>query len=236
MTVHDSFYEQVETYEAPVERHARFLAAYRDHRAAVGDRPLNILDVGCGEHAVLRDGIDPRDTYYGMDVKDSISAELEHYASADLMETDLADVFPGVEFDVIFCGEVIEHVFSPDRLLRQLASVTRADGLIVLSTPNLAYWVNRILLPLGVNPLFVENSAERVLGRRLRRLGQGNPTQGHVRLFTHRAMLDLLARERFEVLETQSVPVWNFPGDRLMIRLSVHLGPDTIYLLRPPRS
>ncbi len=233
--VHTEFYEQVATYDRPVERHDVFLEAYRRQRARAR-RPLAVLDVGCGEHAVLGEGITAPDTYFGTDVKESIAAELEHYASLDLDRDELSSAFPSQRFDVIFCGEVIEHVFSPDRLLRQLASIAADDGIIVLSTPNLAYWVNRILLVLGFNPLFVENSADVVLGRRFKRLGQGNPTQGHIRLFTHRALLDLLARERFTVLDITSVPVWNLPGDRLVCRLSPHFGPNTVYVLEPPHA
>jgi len=233
-SVHAEFYEQVETYERPVERHGVFLDAYREHRARLG-RSLDVLDVGCGEMAVLGEGIVAEDRYYGMDVKQDITAPLERYASLDLDRDELANAWPGKQFDVIFCGEVIEHVFSPDRLLQQLASVARPDSLIIVSTPNLAYWVNRILLVLGISPLFVENSSHVVLGRRSKRLGQGNPTQGHLRLFTHRAMLDLLERERFTVRGVRSVPVWKrIPGDRLMMRISPNFGPNTVYLLAPP--
>ncbi len=233
MSTHAEFYEQVATYERPVERHVVFLDAYRSHRASAPEG-IDVLDVGCGEFAVLGQGIEPGDRYHAVDVKETISVPLERYAPIDLDREDLADAFPGTTFDVVFCGEVIEHVFSPDRLLRQLASVLRPGGLLVLSTPNLAYWVNRGLLVLGISPLFVENSAEAVLGRRLKALGQGNPTQGHVRLFTHRAMLDLLARERFTVLGVRSTPVWNLPGDRLVCRYAPHLAPVNTYLLRPP--
>lgn len=233
MSAHAEFYEQVETYAEPVERHARFLAAYTAHRRALG-RPLDVLDIGCGEHAVLAKGLVAEDRYFGVDVKEDISANLERYASLDIDREELDSAWPGQRFDVIFCGEVIEHVFSPDRLLRQLASVSHADTLIVLSTPNLAYWLNRLLLVFGVNPMFVENSSEVVLGRRSRRLGQGNPTQGHIRLFTNRAMRDLLAKEGFELLGLSSVSVWGVPGERLLCRLAPSLGPDTIYLLRPP--
>ena len=132
MSTHTDFYESVETYAEPVERHALFLEAYREHRRAVGGGELDVLDVGCGEHAVLRSGIDGRDRYFGVDVKANISAPLEHYASLDLDRDSLAAAWPEQRFDVIFCGEVIEHVFSPDRLLRELASVMHARSLLVL--------------------------------------------------------------------------------------------------------
>jgi SAM-dependent methyltransferase len=234
VTTHSEFYERVETYEQPVERHEVFIDAYRAHRKRFPGRAIDVLDVGCGEYAVLRKGIDPADRYFGIDVKADISVPLDRYASLDLGRDELREAWPGQIFDVVFCGEVIEHVFSPDRLLRQLASVMHDESLLVLSTPNLAYWVNRILLPLGLNPLFVENSSETVLGRRFKALGQGNQTQGHLRLFTHRAMRDLLARERFRVVGARSVSVWRLPGDRLIARFFPHFGADSIFFLQRP--
>jgi SAM-dependent methyltransferase len=234
MTTHSEFYERVETYEKPIKRHRLFLDSYRAHRRRLGNRALDVLDVGCGECALLSRDIQHPDRYYGIDVKAEISVPLDRYASLDLDRDELNRAWPGQLFDVVFCGEVIEHVFSPDRLLRQLASVMHEESLLILSTPNLAYWVNRILLPLGLNPLFVENSSEAVLGRRFRALGQGNPTQGHIRLFTHRAMRDLLERERFRIVAASSVPVWRFPGDRLISRFFPHLGADSIFLLQRP--
>lgn len=233
LTTHAEFYEQVGTYGEPVERHAIFLEEYRRH-ARSGTEPLDVLDVGCGEHAVLARGVDVRDRYHGMDVKERIAADLDRYSSLDLNEEPLVDAFPGTTFDVIFCGEVIEHVFSPDRLLRQLASVMHDDSTLVLSTPNLAYWVNRLLLLAGINPLFVENSSEVMLGRRSKALGQGNATQGHIRLFTHRAMMDLLAREGWRIVRVRAAPVWNLPGDRLVCRFLPHLAPNPVYVLRRP--
>lgn len=234
MSTQAEFYEQVETYERPVARHKLFIDAYLEHRKSVVGRPVDVLDVGCGEFAVLSEDIVDGDNYFGIDMKQDISVPLDHYASIDLDQEQLASAFPDQKFDVIFCGEVIEHVFGPDRLLRQLATVMREDSLLVLSTPNLAYWVNRILLPLGISPLFVENSAEVNLGRRFKAIGQGNPTQGHLRLFTHRAMLDLIEREKFRLQGAESVSVWKLPGDQLIANLSPKLGPNSVFYLKRP--
>jgi len=227
---HADFYRQVETGEEINARLQVFLDEYRAHRARLG-RPVSVLDVGCGTHAVLHRQVDPADAYTGVDVKPEIEAPIPRYAQVDLNEEDLSAALGGDTFDVVFCGEVLEHVFSPDRLLRQLRAVLGPDGLLILSTPNLAYWVNRLLLLAGISPLFVENSAEVKLGRRTRLLGQGNETQGHIRLFTHRAALDLIAREGFHVVGLRSVAFWNLPVDRLIARLSHKLAPINVYLL-----
>ena len=120
-------------------------------------------------------------------------------------EQSLGEAVAGRRFDVVFCGELIEHVFSPDALLDDLRSVLAGDGLLVLSTPNLGYWVNRILLVAGISPMFLENSATVKLGRRFKALGNGNPTQGHLRVFTYRAMKELLDLRGFALARTQGV-------------------------------
>jgi 2-polyprenyl-3-methyl-5-hydroxy-6-metoxy-1,4-benzoquinol methylase len=47
-------------------------------------------------------------------------------------------------FDVIFAGEVIEHVAHPDEFLRKLATVVRPGGAIVMTTPNGRHFRNRL--------------------------------------------------------------------------------------------
>ena len=87
---------------------------------------------------------------------------------------------------------MIEHVYSPDDLVEDLKRILRPDGLLLLSTPNLGYWLNRLLLLVGISPLFLENSSRTKLGRRTTHLGQNNSTEGHIRLFTYGAMRDFL--------------------------------------------
>lgn len=234
MTTHADFYEQVWTYTELTARHKLFLDEYRRHRGTLGGRGLDVLDVGCGKHAVLGSGIVADDRYWGVDVIDAPQVELERYAKVDLNDERLLDKLGGQQFDVIFCGEVLEHVFSPDKLLRDLKDLMHDGSLLVLSTPNIAYWVNRLLLLAGFSPLFLENSSDVNLGRRTRFLGQGNPTQGHIRLFTYPAVLDLLEREGLELLRARGVLVWNFPPDRLICRFSRRLAPDIVYMLRKP--
>jgi hypothetical protein len=234
MTTHADFYEQVWTYTELTARHELFLAEYRKHRAALGGRTLDVLDVGCGKHAVLRSGIVGNDRYWGTDVIEAPQVELDRYTQIDVNSERMWDRLGSQQFDVIFCGEVLEHVFSPDKLLRDLSDLMHDESLLILSTPNIAYWVNRLLLAAGFSPLFLENSSDVNLGRRTRFLGQGNPTQGHIRLFTYDAVLDLLKREGLELIRAQGVLVWNFPPDRLICRFSRRLAPDIVYMLRRP--
>jgi SAM-dependent methyltransferase len=133
---------------------------------------------------------------------------------------------------VIFCGEVIEHVYSPDDLVEDLKRLMRPDGILLLSTPNLGYWVNRLLLAVGISPLFAENSSRVKLGRRTKFLGQNNPTEGHLRLFTYGAMRDFLKLQGLHLIRTRATPVWNFPPDRIVCKLSKSLAPSNTYVIQ----
>lgn len=208
------------------------LAEYRRYRQSL-NRSLILLDVGCGSKALLARHKAQDDVYHGCDFPANVRGNVDYYWSLDLNTTSVAETAPnGTRYDVIFCGEVLEHLFSPDALLRDLRVLLRPSGILILSTPNLGYYVNRLLLLLGISPLYLENSAERKLGRKTRLLGQNNPTEGHVRLFTYGAVRDLIAREGFEIERVRPTITWNFPPDRVVCRLSRSLAPNNVFVLR----
>jgi SAM-dependent methyltransferase len=92
--------------------------------------------------------------------------------------------------DVVFLGDVIEHVYSPDQLVGEIARILRPGGYLVLSTPNLACWKNRLCLLFGWQPFYTEVSTRKRYGNP--RMPPGIPS-GHIRLFVPRALADLLA-------------------------------------------
>jgi SAM-dependent methyltransferase len=230
------FLERTDTaLHAPNDRLRLFAEAYREHKGARA-RPLDVLDIACGNRAVLGGFMAEDDTYVGCDFYGSLEVDLPRYVSIDLNEERLSESLAGQWFDVVFCGEILEHLFSPDALLDEIRLLLRRDGILVLSTPNLGYYVNRFLLLAGISPLYLENSSEAKLGRRFRWLGQGNITEGHIRLFTYRALRDLIARKGFEIVKVTPTVTWEFPPDRLVCRVSRSLAPNNVFVLRLARA
>jgi len=158
------------------------------------------------------------------------------YLSADITERLPLD---DASMECVVAGEVIEHVPNPDHLVREVRRVLVPGGMFVLSTPNLVSWANRVLVPFGIQPLGTETSSEVALGRRLRVLGQGNQVQGHLKVFTHRALREILERYGFTVVERHGVPTFFPPPvnriDRLMAR-SVPLASGLLYVAESPRG
>jgi len=60
--------------------------------------------------------------------------------------------FESSRFDVVFAGEVIEHLVDTDNFLDEVRRVLKKDGFLVLTTPNIASAARRLLLLLGKNP------------------------------------------------------------------------------------
>ncbi|HRY10670.1 MAG TPA: class I SAM-dependent methyltransferase [Candidatus Nanopelagicales bacterium] len=203
--------------------------------AVVAESPSSVLDIGCGRGFLLgvlaEKGLEGLS---GVDVYDDPSQGRFRYRQADVTE---GLPFNDSEFDCVVAGEIIEHVPDPDSLLREIRRVLSPQGLLVLSTPNLVSWANRVLVPLGIQPLGTETSSEIALGRRLKVLGQGNQVQGHLKVFTHRALSEILQRYGFEIVQRRGVPsIYPFPVDAVDRLLSrrVSIASGLVYCARSP--
>jgi len=73
--------------------------------------------------------------------------------------------YPDGYFDAIFAGEVFEHAVDPDRFLDELYRLLAPGGACIITTPNLVNWLNRIAVPLGWTPFFLDTGARRLYGR-----------------------------------------------------------------------
>ncbi len=56
------------------------------------------------------------------------------------------------EFDVVVAADVIEHIIDTDLFVNELRRILRPEGRIVITTPNLAFWLSRIRFLLGKQP------------------------------------------------------------------------------------
>ena len=53
------------------------------------------------------------------------------------------------KFDVVFASAIIEHLPSPETTLQLIKSVLKPHGLLIITTPNVAHWRQRLNLLLG---------------------------------------------------------------------------------------
>ncbi len=56
-----------------------------------------------------------------------------------------ADTYPENSFDMIFMGDVIEHLRDPLELMKVVQRILKPDGALIISTPNIAQRAARVL-------------------------------------------------------------------------------------------
>jgi SAM-dependent methyltransferase len=112
--------------------------------------------------------------------------------------------FPNASFDYIHAGEIIEHLFSPDLLLKEIARLLKPSGYAVISTPNLASWRNKLVLLLGWQPFDTEVSTVHIVGNP--RASRG-VMSGHIRVFTLKALRELVGLYGLSIRKVVGFPI-----------------------------
>jgi len=108
-----------------------------------------VLDLGCSQGLLARPlrAKDVRITGVDSRGPEGLAAELEAYHQRDL---ELGLELPeGRVFDYVVCADVIEHLRNRLQLLRGVRRFLNEDGLLVISTPNIALWFYRLSLLVG---------------------------------------------------------------------------------------
>jgi len=172
----------------------------------VSKPPQRMLDVGCGDGfftSVLGKVLQAK-KIYGIDISaKAVNEAKSHGVEATVLDTDEKDLpFDAESFDFIFCGNLIELVFDPDRLLSELHRVLAKNGQLVISFPNLASWASRIAVLLGFQPYYDIVSRNYDVGK-LFLLPSKYPqvSKGFVRLYTLRAFKQLVNLYGFKIIQ-----------------------------------
>ncbi len=164
------------------------------------------LDLGIGDGVYtikIAKEINASETYgvdYPVKVVQGSAHEILKCFELDLSRDKIP--LPDNSVDVVTALEVIEHLVNPDNMLKEVYRILRPHGYFVLTTPNLGYWVNRLLLLLGYQPYDVEPSTEYYAGVP-KKLWQ---PAGHVRAYTLRAISELLKYHGFNIVKIKGIP------------------------------
>ena len=144
----------------------------------------------------------------------------------EVADLDQGIPFPSGSFDIVNANQVIEHVRRTDVLLREMRRVVKPNGLVCISTNNLASWHNVVSLGLGMQPMPMHVSDEIIVGNPLNpenRWGHRDLGRTHLRLFTARALSELAAHHGLAVEQIRSVGYYPLPP--LLARLATRVDP-----------
>jgi 2-polyprenyl-3-methyl-5-hydroxy-6-metoxy-1,4-benzoquinol methylase len=150
--------------------------------------PGHMLDIGCSagtwaeywmERGWRASGIDINAENIATAQKKGITAKI-----CDLNNDSIP--FPDKSFDLVFAGEIIEHLIDTDGFLKEIRRCLRPEGHLMLTTPNLSSFENRLRIVLGYYPIWVNYN-----------LGGS----GHVRAYTPRVLKKQLINNGFSIIK-----------------------------------
>lgn len=150
-----------------------------------------ILDVGAASGALGRllagsgleiDGLEPDPP--------SAAEARPFYRSLTVARVEEAEL-PTSAYEVIVLADVLEHMPRPDSVLLRLSLAAAADGIFIISLPNVAHVAARALLAAGKFP----------------RHDRGIFDRTHLHFFTRDTALELLREANLEPIVVAATPV-----------------------------
>lgn len=145
-----------------------------------------ILDLGCANGFISKKIQERNNEVIGIEIS-STNVKICNEKGIKCIELDIEEnefPFPINSFDVVYAGELIEHLIDTSGFLQKIKKVLKKDGYLVLTTPNIAALTRRIKLLFGINP-HLETCLE-----------EG---AGHLRYFTFKSLKDLLIKNGFYI-------------------------------------
>jgi 2-polyprenyl-3-methyl-5-hydroxy-6-metoxy-1,4-benzoquinol methylase len=157
-------------------------------------RNQTVLDVGCGPGALLWD-ITEQNEVHGVDLNgDQLEIALRN-GFVDCRVCNLGvEVLPysSEMFDVVLCGETLEHVMATEQLLAELHRVLKPGGQVIVTTPNV-----RTLQSIALLLFCNEPSPAAAL-----------PGSFHCRDFTTKSLMKAMEQAGFSRIELRGTSFW----------------------------
>ncbi len=185
--------KQGEFYKGKVwaEEKSRFYTTLTQYK----EKNKKILEIGCGAGGgtlYLKSLLEPKEII-GVDISKTAVEKTQKKGivahTINVSEERLP--FKDEVFDLVVSFEVIEHVFDTGSFIEEIKRVLKPGGTLFISTPNLAWWANKLLLTFGYQPANTEVDLEHATIGKPKMFPQGTPA-GHIHVFTKKSMKEFL--------------------------------------------
>lgn len=145
-----------------------------------------ILEVGCGDGSFTRSLAVLSSRVTAMDISASqIQRNTRAHPEIKFLQHDVAQTFPfeNETFEVIWCSEVLEHLFDPGFAVREMQRVLVPGGRLLVTVPYHGVLKDVLIALFNWDVHF-------------------SPTNPHIRFFTRKTLSQLAATAGFVDIET----------------------------------
>ena len=111
-----------------------------------------VLDIGCGGGILSESFAKAGANVMGIDIASDVLQVARDHADSQQLSIDYQEISAedlaatGIQFDIISCMELLEHVPDPIRLIEASASLLKPGGRIFFSTLNRTFWAKSLVI------------------------------------------------------------------------------------------
>src|SRR3989344_7493141 len=100
------------------------------------EKPGKIIDLGCS-YGFLGDLMEPKGfEYVGVDIAERIKEARKR--GRNIVKANIEERLPFKDktFDYVFCGDTLEHLYRPWKVLGEAKRLLKKDGVLIVAVPN----------------------------------------------------------------------------------------------------
>lgn len=165
-----------------------------------------MLDIGCGDGALCQCIIDRYENIHGIDHSDiALRRARENGVSTTRVDLNKGSLpFLSQVFDMVTCLDVIEHVFDPVKLVKEIHRILKSNGILIMTTPNIRFvdHVKKLL----IDGQFPKTSRD-----------EGIYHGGHLCYFTFEDLRTLLLENNFSILVDRGYDEKNYSSLKISL-------------------
>jgi ubiquinone/menaquinone biosynthesis C-methylase UbiE len=135
-------------------------------------RTAPVLEVGCGDGSFTTDLAERFSSVTGIDISAGQVAEnTERLPNITFLQHDVSERFPFADgtFEVVWCSEVLEHLFDTAFALREMHRILKPGGRLLVTVPYHGRFKNILIALFNWDEHFV-------------------PSTSHIRFYTNRSL------------------------------------------------
>jgi 2-polyprenyl-3-methyl-5-hydroxy-6-metoxy-1,4-benzoquinol methylase len=153
-----------------------------------------VLEFGCHTGFVSKVLRERNCSITGIEIDRNAAEEAKAFCEeviiGDIEEINYDVVLKG-KYDVALFGDILEHLKTPEIILKRVQNFLKEDGFIVISIPNIAHWSIRLQLLRG-NFDYAES---------------GILDKTHLRFFTKKSIVGLLEKSNYHIEQIDYVKI-----------------------------